>query len=263
MTTNKTKRITAKYPGKCAGCGAGFSVGTQIDYSGPGVSTHSYCQATGAGPTTRRAPPPRAPKVRRQLAAGERQIERKATGKAGGYHVGETLHAGKILGGGGPDGCYWTVMHAFFERANEDNGQYDDLHCAYVRAATDEECAPLIVASRSKLARATCEQWLAAQLAGGVTVSDTGKLPAVADRAASVVLGYKVGASGAVTDGGTTYALTATSVVAHHDGYYDAYRSTTRTVERTDALAQVIAALATNDGAALSVQADRIQEGKS
>lgn len=131
------------------------------------------------------------------------------------------------------------------------------------QAAMEMREAPAREAQRAREARAKVETWLTAQLtwdAPGVEhVTDTGKLPTSAETEISVVVGRKTGASGTITDGGTTYALTATSVVAHHGGYYDDYRSSTRTIARTDELAQVIRALSGGDTETISVLADRIQ----
>lgn len=207
-----------------------------------------------------RSVPPRAPgarEVKRELRPDETQISSRS---GAGYTVGHVLHASKVDGGGGPDGHYWYVAHAFFTRANEDLGHYDDLHHAYVRPATDDECAPVISRVASRDARATCERWLM-DYSSLTSVSDTGRLPPAAEVQARVVIGREVGASGAVTDGGTTFALTAESVVSHHGGYYDDYRSLTRTITRTDDVAAVITALASDDSAAIMVQADRIRQG--
>jgi hypothetical protein len=193
--------------------------------------------------------------VARSIRSGETEITNRA-----GYTVGSTIHAAKVREvGGGPDGHYWHVVHSFFVRANEDMGDYDDLYHAYVRPATEEECAPIVAATVAKGARKACEMWLTAQLAAptATSVSDTGGLPPSDQIQQRVVIGRKVGASGAVTDGGTTYALTETEVISHHNGYYDDYRSTTATISRTFELAQVITALASGDTVTIAICADR------
>lgn len=256
--------ITARYASVCPVCRHAIAEGAQVEWSKGAKAMHPGCAADGAPVKTARKSPsqPRAPKVRRELQAGETEISSRTRG----YTVGATVHAAKVAGGGGPDGHYWTVTHEFFVRANEDNGQYDDLHCAYVRAATEAECAPLIARAISTGAKATCETWLATQLAhkapGVTSVSDTGSLPPASEILQRVKIGHKVSSSGAVVDGGTTYALTADTVVAHHGGYYDDYRSSTRTLARTSELAQVINALATSDAAEIAVCADRIEANK-
>jgi hypothetical protein len=180
--------------------------------------------------------------------------------KTSAYGVGDTIHASRVSGGGGPDGCYWTVTHAWFEHANEDMGSYDDLHRAYVLAATEAELAPLLATLAIADARKACEAALAAALsprAPGVEhVSDTGRIPPDAEREALVVVGRKVSSSGAVTDGGTTYVVTAASIVSHHGGYYDDYRSTTCTIPRSAELAAIVKALAAGDREAIVVLAD-------
>ncbi len=155
----------------------------------------------------------------------------------------------------------------------EDTGNYDSRDgwygTTYYRPATLTEAAALEKAEapakedqRARAARAAVEDWLSAQLqwdAPGVeTVHDTGKLPETSAREATIVIGRKAGASGILTDGGTAYALTATTVVAHHGGYYDDYRSSTRTLPRTEEFAKVIRMLAAADAAELLVFADRI-----
>jgi hypothetical protein len=198
----------------------------------------------------------------RQPKPGEHEISRR-TGK---YTVGETIHAGKIPGGGGADGHYWTVVSTRFQHANEDMGYYDNLYIATVRPATDAEAVPVTLRIASTGARKAVEGALEKALkydAPGVTsVTDTGKLPPASEIESKVVIGRKTGASGAVTDGGTTYAVTAFDIVAHHGGYYDDYRSSTRTRSRTDLLAQMVAALASNDSAAIAALADAALEGR-
>lgn len=252
--------ITNKFPGRCSVCSVSVEAAKGTAVKGRDGKWSVRCAAhSGGGPAP--APsgprPPKAPraarKARRAKQPGEIEIHNKT-----GYDVGATIHAPRIAGGGGPDGHYWTVMHTYFSRANEDMGQYDDLHYAYARPATDDECSPLIARARAAKSRRTCEEVLAAAPVL-TSVSDTGRLPPAAEIEASVVVGRKTGSSGAVTDGGTTYALTATSIVAHHGGYYDDYRSTTRTIARTDELAQIIVALATGDVDAIGVYADRIE----
>lgn len=167
---------------------------------------------------------------------------------------------------------YETAVFVRGEDA-EDMGHYgvrDGWYgVAYYRnASADEQAAlelveaPARTVQRAQEQRAAVEAWLSSQLKGdapGVTtVTDTGRLPSESEIVATAEIGRKVTTSGAVTDGGTTYALTATTVVAHHGGYYDDYRSSTRTVARTDELAQVIMALANGDDDVISICADRI-----
>jgi hypothetical protein len=254
--------ITASYPGNCSVCRQRYVAGTQINWTKGGPTSHVACSGGASSPSTPKSPArgassrlPRPRKQARAIRSGETEITNRT-----GYTVGSTIHAAKVREvGGGPDGHYWHVVHAFFVRANEDMGDYDDLYHAYVRPATEEECAPIVSATVAKGARKACEMWLAAQLAAptATSVSDTGRLPPSDQIQQSVVIGRKVGASGAVTDGGTTYALTETEVISHHNGYYDDYRSTTATVTRTSALAQVITALASGDTDTLAVCADR------
>jgi hypothetical protein len=72
----------------------------------------------------------------------EQQIQRKADGRNDvRYSVGATIHAGKVTGGGGPDGCWWTVVACQRPFRNEDLGYYDWTETATVRPATDEEVA--------------------------------------------------------------------------------------------------------------------------
>jgi hypothetical protein len=167
---------------------------------------------------------------------------------------------------------YETAVFVRGEDA-EDMGHYgvrDGWYgVAYYRTATDAEQSaleltesPARTVQRAQERRLAVEAWLTTQLKGGAhgvtTVSDTGRLPPEAEIEATIEIGRKVTSSGAVTDGGTTYALTATSVVAHHGGYYDDYRSSTRTVERTDELVGAVMALASGDDETISVCADRI-----
>lgn len=258
--------ITARYRSICPHCHQTIQPGNQVEWSKGSPAVHTEC-ANSAGQPTAQPQPARSPRRPRNPgrpsagryrgpAAGEITISRKS--QSGAYDVGSTVHAGKVPGGGGPDGCYWTVTHAWFARANEDNGQYDDLYNANVRAATEEEVAPIMARITAERVRKACEESLTRQLRSEdvEVVSDTGHLPPAVEIEISVVLGRKTGPSGAVTDGGTTYALTATSVVSHHGGYYDDYRSVTRTIGRTAELASLVRALATNDSEALLVLSD-------
>lgn len=273
--------ITAKYESTCPTCRQPIRTGSEVEWTRGSQAQHVAC-ANGApasaaaparGTTGRRRAPrkPAAPRQpRREPQSGEQTVGRRS--KA--YTIGETIHGAKLRGGGGPDGCYWTVTHEWFQRANEDLGYYADEYMAHVRPATDEEVAPVLARLAAGGARAACEAWLTAALSTGApgvtTVSDTGTLPPAAERQAEIVLGRRVGASGAVTDGGTTYVVTADSIVAHHGGYYDDYRSSTRTlalssttVEEIAAkreIAMLVTALAASDDQTIAVLADRARE---
>ena len=259
--------ITAKYSSICAICSGSIRPGTSVEWSAGSKARHAAC-VQGAAQSARPAPKARKSRtrnVRREPAPAPPPGCTTLCNRSG-YSVGAVVHAPKVAPiGGGPDGCYWVVLSVEFVRADEDSGHYDDLYHACCRPASEAECADKIAAARSKGARVAVEAWLTGRLdwdAPGVTnVSDTGTLPPPVEVEVSVKLGRKTGTSGAVTDGGTTYALTATAVVAHHGGYHDDYRSSTRTVTRTDELAQVIAALASNDEGAIMVCADRIEAG--
>ena len=79
----------------------------------------------------------------RDPVAGEKMIHRDGRGE---YAVGETMHAKRIPGGGGPDGCYWTVVAANSHQIS----QYEDdcregewLSDAIVRPATEGEWQPV------------------------------------------------------------------------------------------------------------------------
>lgn len=270
--------ITAKFESTCPTCRQPIRVGSEVEWTRGVQAQHVACAngAPAAAPARGKAArrPPRKPasprQPRRELQAGEQMIGRRS--KA--YAIGETIHGAKLPGGGGPDGCYWTVTHEWFQRANEDLGYYDDEYMAHVRPATDEEVAQVLTRLAAAGARAACVAWLEAALSTGApgvtTVSDTGTLPPTAERQVELVLGRRVGASGAVTDGGTTYVVTADSIVAHHGGYYDDYRSSTRTlalasttVEESAAKRQIvmlITALATSDEQTIAVLADRARE---
>jgi len=262
--------ITAKYPGTCATCSGGIRPGDQIEYAKGQPTRHTRCtsavetqastrssgrRSAGGGP---RRGGGRA--KHREMQAGERQIGRRSAA----YTVGETVHGTKLTGGGGPDGCYWTVVHAWHQRANEDLGYYHDEHMAYVRPATEDEVAPVLARIATAGARKACEAWLDAALRPGAPgvehISDTGTLPPAAEREVELVLGRKVGSTGTVTDGGTTYAVTATAIVAHHGGYYDDYRSSTRTLARDEQLVALIGALAANDAETIATLADRAEQ---
>lgn len=273
--------ITASYPGNCSVCRQRYVAGTQINWTKGGPTSHVACSggvSSSSDPKRSAVAPSRPPRSRkastrrtsvfgssrvsaataRSIRSGETEITNRT-----GYTVGSTIHAVKVREvGGGPDGHYWHVVHSFFVRANEDMGDYDDLYHAYVRPATDEECQPIIAATVAKGARVACEVWLAQQLAGPTvtSVSDTGCLPPSDQIQQRITIGRKVGSSGAITDGGTTYVLTEASVISHHAGYYDDYRSTTATISRTPELVQVITALASGDVATLAVCADRARQ---
>lgn len=176
-------------------------------------------------------------------------------------------------------GCVVIHTDRISQSAADDNG-YCGRYGAIVRLATVEECAPAIERSRRSASLAACATWLEAQIAYGapnvIRVSDSGELPPIEEReelrpiapgperqaletSRTLVIGRKTGYSGAVTDGGTHFVITATSVVSYHGGYYDAYRSMTCTLARTELLVAVIRALATESSDDLLVCADRIR----
>jgi hypothetical protein len=85
----------------------------------------------------------------------EQTIQRRASNRHDRtYDVGRTIHMGKVHGGGGPDGHFWTIVSADKPWRNEDLGHYDWTETARVRPATDDEAAPvaarLEVAARKK-----------------------------------------------------------------------------------------------------------------
>ncbi len=162
------------------------------------------------------------------------------------------------------DGPRWLMIVTADQRYIREDGMSfgvgDDrgyVYSATARVATDEEAAPLKASRRAGNAARACSALLASALkwdAPGVTnVVDTGQLPPKADR--EVEWTSKGG-----TDKDTTYVLTATTIIAHHRGFYDDYRSTTRTIARDERIARIVQALATNDDATLAVLSDTIPQ---
>jgi len=128
--------ITARYAGKCAGCGKAFAVGAQIEWS-KGVSRHPGCTTSESAS----APKVRTPATRKSYPAGSHEISGRRTGRTDRrYEVGAVVHAPKVsVPGGGPDGHWYMVLGAEMRRPNEDNGDFDWREIATVRAATAEE----------------------------------------------------------------------------------------------------------------------------
>lgn len=79
----------------------------------------------------------------RDPVAPEKMIH---TSGRGGYEEGETFRAAKVLGGGGPDGCYWTVVACGEHRISQfedDCREGEWMSDAIVRPATDAEWQPV------------------------------------------------------------------------------------------------------------------------
>jgi hypothetical protein len=89
-TSTAHRRMTAKYPGRCAGCGQNLSAGSQIEFWGPGCVTHTWCAPTSA---PRQASSPRP-------SASARRYENKRTG----------CSCGSVEGYTKPTDC-WTCKH--------------------------------------------------------------------------------------------------------------------------------------------------------
>ena len=106
----------------------------------------------GSRPTaTTRAAARRAPlasgsfqsRALRDPVAGEKMIHRDGRGE---FAVGETTHAKRIPGGGGPDGCYWTVVECGSHRISEyedDCREGEWRSDAIVRPAAENEWQPV------------------------------------------------------------------------------------------------------------------------
>lgn len=286
--------ITAKFPGKCEVCGGKIRPGDRIEWKKGAGSRHEAC-ATGAAaqqPTQAAARAPRkpsAPRAPKQIPAGVMLRSDKHA-----YHMGDVMPAilrdaeiseceerqaikateipaadvaGKPLREG-ERRVGVVVIHTdrMSQESSDDNG-YCGRYGATVRLATSDECAEIVTQRRAAHGPQICKRALEAALAysapGVESVGDTGTLPPAAETEVSIVLGRKHGSSGAIVDGGTTYALTATSIVAHHRGHYDDYRSSTRTIARTELLAQIIKAIAADDGPMLAVLGDAVMETRS
>lgn len=62
------------------------------------------------------------------------------------YRVGETYRIGRVSGGGGPDGHYWTVVDEWLghhTQFSDDTREGEPCAAATVRPATDEEAAAM------------------------------------------------------------------------------------------------------------------------
>ena len=172
----------------------------------------------------------------RDAADGEKMIQRNGRD---GYVVGETIHAAKIPGGGGPDGHYWTVVACGVHRIS----QYED-DCregewssdAIVRAATDAEAQP--VAERIAAADAAKTAKAAATV---VLTTGTGigrETPA----------GKYIGVIGREPSRPSSYASTD-SIVEYESGIYhvspvydDNPRTTRLSASREEIVAAIVAA---------------------
>lgn len=71
------------------------------------------------------------------------------------YRVGCTIRCGHVVGGGGPDGHYFTVLSVQKPSRNEDMGFYDWTETARVRPATDEESGPVAAEIAAEIAAAS------------------------------------------------------------------------------------------------------------
>jgi hypothetical protein len=140
--------ITARYSSVCPTCNQPISPGDQVEWQRGAKAIHVVCpagtaSAAPAAKAARKTSRPSAPRYR-DPRAGEENIARPSR-KFGPYTVGVTLYITNVGGGGGQDGHYWTVVHAWSERANEDFGNYEAMERAYVVPATDDQVGPVAV----------------------------------------------------------------------------------------------------------------------
>ena len=151
--------ITAKYASTCTVCHRHIAPGEKIEWQ-KGVTgvTHTSCggHTTACRPS---APRPSASRPARLRApqAGQQQISRDTDS----YEVGVIIHASCIPGGGGTDGCYWTVVATGSHRISEgedDTREGERRYDAIVRPATDDEaaaCATRRAAAAQRKTRST------------------------------------------------------------------------------------------------------------
>jgi hypothetical protein len=85
------RRMVAKYPGRCAGCGHNLSVGSQIEFWGSGCATHTWCAPKSAPGQASSAASNR---------SSARRYENKRTG----------CSCGSVEGYTKPTDC-WTCKH--------------------------------------------------------------------------------------------------------------------------------------------------------
>jgi len=223
--------ITAKFASKCGGCGGTIHAGDKIEWSKGVVPRHARCvkgsvQKAHATATPKARPVTRAPRrpsfPTEPPEPGAHRIEgRRSDRRDSRYDVGSVVHAPKVkIEGGGPDRHYYTVLAAVMYPPNEDNGQYGWVECAWVRASTDEEAAPVA----ARLTSAADRKAMLAELdtlarAGWTGSDDTAAKPAGRE----VVLDAGTHGSGRriallSEDGG--------AVAVWCGGYYDDYRPT-------------------------------------
>jgi hypothetical protein len=156
--------ITAKFPSTCHTCGKPIAAGEPIEWTkGSRDVRHASCVASTPRRTSSTARHPvyssRPARPReaglREPKTGEQLIHRDSDA----YAIGDTIHASRIPGGGGEDGCYWTVVAAGSHRISEyedDTREGDRRYDAIVRPSTDPEaaaCASRIAAAQARKAR--------------------------------------------------------------------------------------------------------------
>lgn len=236
--------VAARFDGFCGGCRQRYAAGTEIEKKGNGKWGHVTCPAgnTGSRPAPRASSARRSSAPRRPVfpwdappSPGAHLVSRRAQ-RGEGYAVGQVVHAPKVqVPGGGPDGHYYTVLAETWTPANEDNGQFDSQAHAWVRAATDEEAAPLAARAAAKADRAA----KAARLEELVR-SPAASLPEAEARAVPAgEVGPKV-----ELEHGYTYSVHGEVARCFHPGHYDDYRASAWQVPATQEIRELIAALA-------------------
>lgn len=277
--------ITAKYAATCATCRQPIRPGQQIEWAKGSPARHTTCGTTSAAadaPAARSALPSvtDAPYERREkweackrvhLADATGETRRVGAKRCAELRRGATAAAlveGQTL--------VVVAQRAVYESAkdNEDMGDlsgpgwhvtlYLRLATAAEQATDDARDAAARTAARAVEARRMCLAALerVSSAPGAECVSDTGTLPSAAETVAryDVPRGRDRGSSNE-----PIYVLTATTIVRHHGGYYDDYRSVTTTIPRNgnDLLAAVIHALAADDAATLAVCSDALAIGRT
>jgi hypothetical protein len=216
--------ITAKYPSRCAVCGRPIRVGDQIEWKKGSPAVHAACvgKAKAAAKTTRRPATTKPRNPEPPMADGEVFLSRPSRGMDDGYDAGQTIHATRIPGGGGPDGRYWTVTWSGKSRCSEgeDDTREGEWMCrAHARPATDAEVAPLVSRAQATELRKTRLDELQELCRAGTRTSD-----AEARRPSGIELVIRPGVHGS---GRELAILTEDGAVALWcSGHYDDYRET-------------------------------------
>ncbi len=233
--------MTARYDGRCAGCGGAIRRGDRIEYDG--AARHVGCGADKRS-TPRRAQSPagvRAPRSSYPTSAlepGAHEISGRAE-RGDRYTVGQVVHAPKVaVPGGGPDGHYYTVLAETWVPADEDQDHFDARRYAWVRAATDAEAAPVVPQVTAALGRKADDARLREIAALCMAGEHRDDLPQVSG---CPIIDYQPPTP---MGPAATLAVHGDDVHAWHPGHYDDWRATHGAVADPALAVEVLAIIA-------------------